>query len=198
MAKFTHEQMARKFERNLEKIIKFNIPFALAVKNITALQSQRIFTRGLNSAGSQIGSYNQDNPIYVSDKNSPRKGTNRGKPSGKKGKKNKTTYYSSYKDFKQKMQGQSGKVNLKLFNELQSDFSNTAVAVLGGRGSSTHNPVKFSPHHYQITLAKEINQKKAEGLQDKDKYGQVFDLTKKERNLFLQTLQKELKLAMTS
>ena len=186
----TVDQWIKKQQKKLDEIVRFNRPLAITVRSMVAVQAKRIFTDGMDGNGGVIGSYNNKTPFYVSDKNSPRQGNHKGKT----GNTIKTTYYKSYKDFKQKMQGQSNFVNLRLFNELQSDFSNANVQVLGGRGSARHNPVKITPNEYHITLRKDINVKKKNGLEEK--YGEIFKLTDKERQLFFTNLQKEVNIAM--
>ena len=193
----TTEEYIKKNRVALEAIVKLDIPLKIAVYTIVGEQSIRIFQDGLNSAGSKIGSYNNSVALYVNTtKSAPIKNAPKGKNGDvkfKNGNPHKSTYYKSYKEFRSKQKRESGFVNLRLTNELQSDFSNSKVSV-----SSTKvvagKPIKVNVHFYKTELKKDINQKKREGLENK--YGRIFKLTKEEKTKFLSILQKELKIAL--
>ena len=115
-----------------------------------------------------------------------------GKSEFKNGKQHKTTYYNSYKDFRSKQKRESGFVNLRLTNELQSDFSNVKIST-SSTSVPAARPIKVNAHHYKLEV-KDNNVKKVIRLEKK--YGKIFNLTKKERAKFIQILQSELAQAM--
>lgn len=89
---------------SLEKEIAFN-----AAQDVNQKKADRIFIRGLNANGRNIGTYSTK-PIRISQKNSPRQ------LGGK------TKYFAGgYKDFKQFI-GRGAKVNLVVFRNLERDF----------------------------------------------------------------------------
>lgn len=165
----------------------------MAVSDIT----YRVFEQGKNSSGAKIGRYNDRNPLYVDTKTKapitqPPIGKT-GKARFKDGKPHKTTYYKSYKDFRSKQKRESGFVNLRLTNELQSDFANANVSKTSTSVASA-KPTKITAHHYQIKLKKPINQEKVESIEKK--YGRVFHHTKIELEHFMQVLNSELAVAL--
>lgn len=194
----TTEQFIQKNKAALEAILKTDIPLKLAVYSVVGMQAKRIFQDGKNTANAGIGSYNATDPLYVNtQRNAPINNPVRGKSGESKfknGKPHKTTYYNSYKDFRQKQKREAGFVNLRLTNELQSDFSNAQISTSSNK-VATANPIKVNVHYYKTELKKPINQKKREGLEKK--YGTIFYLTKEEKALFLTVLTNELKAALT-
>lgn len=197
MPQLTTEEYIKKNRVKLEALVRFDIPLKIAVYTIVGEQSIRIFQMGLNSAGSKIGVYNTSNSLYVNtSKSAPIKNSPIGKNGDtkfKNGKSHKSTYYKSYKEFRAKQKRESGFVNLRLTNELQSDFSNakiskTSTKVIQGQ------PIRVNANYYKTELKKDINQKKREGLEDK--YGKIFSLTKEEKAKYFAILQKELKIAL--
>lgn len=124
-----HIQNWQRLAANLEKV---GPGLFLAVKSVQSQQSERIFVNGQASDGSQIGTYEDTKPVYVSDSAGPRAGKHTGKAGNKKkknGKDYKTTYYQSYEAFRQAQGRESGFVNLRLFGHLQTDFNNAPVQV---------------------------------------------------------------------
>lgn len=184
MAELTLEQHFEKMRRQAEALKKKNVPLEIAARTTHALITDRIFHKGKNTAGSSIGEYNTTTELWVADKDLRRAGTHRGKT----GKPTKTSYYKSYKALK-RQQGFSGKVNLRLKNELQSDFANASIAE-NNDSPPKPNTIKVSPNEYQIVLRKQINVDKKKGLEKK--YGDVFIHSKKERKMFHRVAQKEL------
>ena len=184
MAKLTLEQHFEKMNRQAKELAKNNVPLGIAARTTHALITNRIFHEGKNTAGSAIGSYNTTTELWVSDENLRRAGTHRGKT----GKPTKTSYYKSYKDLK-RQQGFSGKVNLRMKNELQSDFANTQIAE-NNDSPPRPNTIKVNPNEYRIVLRKQINVEKKAGLEQK--YGAVFSHTKAERKAFHKVAKKEL------
>jgi len=210
LPQLTTEEYIKKNRVKLEALVRFDIPLKIAVYTIVGEQSIRIFQMGLNSAGSKIGVYDsgtgKGHELWIPDSRSPINGNHKGKPAigrGETGKKSskvrvfqftvKNTYYKNYQDYRKRMKRESGFVNLRLNNELQSDFSNakiskTSTKVIQGQ------PIRVNANYYKTELKKDINQKKREGLEDK--YGKIFSLTKEEKTKYFAILQKELKIAL--
>lgn len=184
MAQLTLEEHFAKMQRQAEQLAKKNLPLEIAARTTHALITDRIFHQGKNTAGSSIGNYNTTSEMWVADKDLRRAGTHRGKT----GKPTKTSYYKSYKDLK-RQQGFSGKVNLRLKNELQSDFANASIAE-NNDAPPRPNTIKVNANEYQIVLRKQINVDKKEGLEAK--FGVIFKHTKKERKVFHTVAKKEL------
>lgn len=180
----TPEEWAADFQKKLD-IIKTGDFVFLAAKSSMAAMSKRIFADGKNTGGGSIGSYNSTNELYVSDDNSPKAGSHKGKT----GKTITTTYYTSYKNFRDKMNRNTSVVNLKLNNELQNDFNNSAISK-GDNALGKSIPIKVNNFHYQIVLNKDINIAKKTGAEKK--YGKIFDLTKREEQIFLQVQEFEI------
>lgn len=154
----------------LQESLADNKPFELAVNSIHASRVERIFTNGINTAGSQIGQYSTE-PIYVNPlTSSPKKFATEGKTGNKvfksTGKAHVTKFFpDGYKGFKSAIGKRSDYVNLTLFGDLRSNFSNRSRAT------------KISANEYQTGLDA-ANSKKREGLENK--YGKVFFHSKDE------------------
>lgn len=179
----------------------------IAVKNIVALQTKRIFEDGKKSNDSLIGKYDTDTGLYVNKKlikGGGKLGVPRGKPYAKvitrgknKGKKkeikgrtkfttgkkagqnHKLNYVSSYYELRKILQKKVDKVNLVFNNDLFMDFANGKM--------NDPKPNKITPLWYTTSFKREINIKKREGLEEK--YGTIFNLTKKEKEEFYRTLE---------
>lgn len=170
-----------------EKYLK---PFELAVRSAHAEMTTRIFSKGLNSAGGKMGTYDATKEIWIPDSALPKKGSHLGKPNkdGKR-KKIKTTYYKSYREMRQQQGREAGFVNIRLTNDLQSDFANAEISKTS-TAIAPAKPVKVSPTIYRITLKRDLNVKKKEGMEEK--YGPIFRLTVDEKAKFYTVLRKEL------
>lgn len=166
-------------------------PFEQSVLNIVAKQTKRIFEDGIKSDESQIknkngGFYNTKNGLYVNKdliKGGGKLGANRGKTGKtkfKNGKPHKTVYVKSYYDFRKKLGRDVSKVNLVLNNDLFSDFANAKVIARA-------KPNKINPLWYTTSFKRDINIKKRSGLEEK--YGKIFNLTKKEKEEFYKTVE---------
>lgn len=178
VAQFTAEINEKITELQSDKVLR------LAALTVNQVRAERIFEKGLNSAGGKIGSYNSTKPIYIAPEDAPRAVNKRGKT----GKSIKSGYYPSYKAFRQAMGRESGFVNMRLNNELQSDLANAQI----GKSSSAiaaPKPIKISNTEYQITLKKDINIKKVEG--NEKRFGKFLAHTKQEIELFHKTIQEE-------
>lgn len=185
MAQLTLEEHFAKMKKQARQLAKENKPLRIAARTTHALITNRIFHEGKNSAGGSIGNYNTTTELWVEDKNLRRAGTHRGKT----GKPTKTSYYQNYRALKQQQGFNPSVVNLRLQNELQSDFANVPMGP-SNNSSPEPNTIKVSVNEYVIKLRKEVNVQKVNGLEEK--YGSIFKHTKKERKLFYKVAQKEL------
>lgn len=152
----------------------------IAVRDTHAKQVQRIFVDGKNSDDSQIGKYNTTDPLYVNPKNAPKNTPTKGK-TGKdtfaNGQKHKTTYFESYSDFRASQGRESGNVNLNLFGNLRSAFSNGLFKV-----SEREWVVAIPGGEYD----------KLDG--NEKRFGsKISALTKEEHNNFIKVIQEESK-----
>ncbi len=181
-----------------DQIIKQDVPLKRAAASTLAMQATRIFVNGQNSDGGDIGQYNATDPFYVNPGTSAgaAKGNKKanvsglGKPTGKTGKTSfsdgrphKTVWVQSYKSFKGKIGQPNDKVRLVLSGDLRSDFSSSQLQ-------------KVSTHEYVSGVKRDINVKKAEGLQDK--YGPIFYPTKNEIENFFTRAQQEYDLIIAN
>lgn len=171
------------FNKKLEerkRIIEENIPLGIAVADTHALMVQRIFTDGLNSSDSKIGNYATSPPLYVNTSlNAPIQKAPKGKygeTKFKDGRPHKTTYFESYKAFRQAESRESGFVNLQLFSNLKIDFETGLKRVDNDKWVAV---VKRADSGGKISGAE-------------SKYGKVFFLTQDERKHFKDVLLFEL------
>ena len=197
MAQLTAKQFIEKLERKLRDIQERNVPLQIAVRSVTAQQAVRIFQEGLNSAGGKIGSYSTT-PRIISPRFAPRKFAadtfqpfNRAQRArvGKKG------YYGKffaqgYKQFRAEQGRESAFVNLRLTNDLQSDFANVPLAPTVNTVAPP-SPIRVNTHEYKMTLKRPENIEKKDGLEDR--YGKIFNLTRQERDLFVRVANFELR-----
>lgn len=185
----TTEELIKKQRTAFNAIIQKDEPLRLAALTAHKDATLRIFTDGRNSNGGNIGQYATSPPMYINPKTSPgnvRKLAPVGKHGDKvfkNGKPHKTAYVDSYKDYRNKIGRKTDKVNLVLSGDLQSDYANGRV--------SNPTPKKVDAHTYVVTLAREVNQKKRDGLEDK--YGTVFFHTKDEQAKFFKIANLEFK-----
>lgn len=197
----TTNDFISKLNRQIEAIIKLDKPLEIAVRSMMAIQSKRIFLNGLNSSESVIGQYVKK-PVYISLEGSPESFTPKGKPGGKKdknllvsnistrvtkkikvkanGSERKTGYFENFLAYKTTI-GRNVRIktyDLFLSGELHRDWANS-------ESFAKPEATKTNQHNYVVNLS-EINQKKV------DKLGRVFNLSVKERTIFLDLVQKEL------
>ena len=161
-----------------------------AVLAVNALRMQRIFADGLDSSGSKIGSYNSTKPVYIDVDKAPKQGNH----IGRLGKPIKSLYYDSYKDFRKAMGRESEFVNIRLTNELQNDLANGSISKSINKVSA-FNPTKIGKSNYKVSLKKQVNIDKIEGLEKK--YGQILNHTKKEMEIYQDVFNKELQIALS-
>lgn len=183
----TTDEFIKQQQEKLNAIVKTNKPLLFAVRSVMALQSNRIFTRGLNKSGAVIGDYGHEE-IHINPKNSPKKFTPRGK-NGKTKKKNgepyKTGYFANWLEYKMAI----GKnktiksVDLKWSNELNRSWANGKVV--------KPEATKINAHQYNVQLSEN-------NLQKVERYGvdEVFGLSKHEKESFMKVLQDELIIAL--
>lgn len=170
MAQLTPEQWAAKLLRQAEAI-KANAPLQIAAQTVHAMRVHRIFDEGI--AGAKYGG----GALYVADKNLRRAGSHKGKT----GSTIKTTYFKNYADLK-RQQGFSGdKVNMRLTNDLQSDFANSQKT--DGTGAAPSGQViKVSNDLYVEAIRRPQNMVKLEsGIR---KFGNFIAFTPDERAEF--------------
>lgn len=184
MAELTTHQMIEEINRQ-KKVVRSGKAFEIAVKSIVAEQTVRIFQKGQKSDGTPIGQYNRSKPLYVYTPPAPKKVTGK----GKKGKKIKGGYYKNYAAFRQQQGRESGFVNIRLTNELQSDFANSRVGKSSKRIAKAR-PIKINRYLYQVLIKKAINIQKVQGLEGK--YGAIFAPTRREQKRLVEFLNFEL------
>jgi hypothetical protein len=175
--KFSTEGYIQEQRRRLAELLSGKA-MGIAVQNTHVKQMERIFEEGDNSKGGNIGKYNSTDPIYVNPSTSPKSFPTKGKTGKTKfqdGKSHKTGYFESYKEYRQKIGRETGSVNLVLSGQLQSDLSNGLK--------------KISPSNWVAAIKNPANKDKIDGAEDR--YGKIFDLTKKERENFKDILQFE-------
>lgn len=181
----------RKF---LQEILTKNEPLKLAASTAHKDVTQRIFEKGQNSNGGNIGQYDTKTPLYVNPNTNAGSAKKLGKPAGKhgdtvfkSGKPHKTVYVQNYKDYRNRIGRRIDKVNLVLSGDLQSDFTN-------GR---KNNPIpkKITQHEYAVTLSRAKNADKVDGIERK--YGEIFSHTKDEIAKFVKIADLEFKNALS-
>lgn len=161
--------------RTAIQILKSGKPVAIASQDTHVMMTERIFEKGKNSQNSDIGKYDDSKGLYVNPNVAPRKfrpaGKNSNKAKFKNGNERKTRYFKSYKSYRQAVGRSVGKVNLVLTGNLQSDFGKAVTKV---------NNLKYT------ATARSENEKKIEGQEER--YGKIFELTKKEKKNFKDVL----------
>ena len=153
-------------------------PLAIAAQTVHALRVVRIFDK--EGTG---GTYNKTRPLYVADKNLRRAGSHRGKT----GKPIKTTAFPSYYALKRQQGFNPDIVNMRLTNDLQSDFANAPQT------NGTNTPVgpltEINKNLYVEDVKRPNNIVKLKsGIK---KYGDFTKFTKSERAKFAQVAQFE-------
>jgi hypothetical protein len=197
MAQLTAKQFVQKLEDKIKALDERNTPLEEAVRSITGLQVIRIFQNGLKSDGTKIGTYSTK-PAVISSKYAPVKfkddtfvpfNKSQRSKTGKKG------YYgkffaSGYKGFRQSQGREFSFVNIRLSNDLQSDYCNAELSATQTT-LATPSPIKVNVHQFQMTLKRLVNQKKKQGLEAK--YGLIFNHTAKEKETFRRVASAELR-----
>lgn len=174
----TTEEYIAKLRAKLNDLVQNNKPLARAVASVHADQMERIFVDGKGVSGN-IGVYNSIDPLYVSPKTSPKKFPTKGKTGKSKfenGENHKTGFFKSYKAYRSSQGRQNSFVDLKLSGQLQKDMSNSLT--------------RISPSIWVTGTKNKINSEKAEGAEKK--YGNIFNLSKDEKENFKEILRDEL------
>jgi hypothetical protein len=144
----------------------------IAAQDTSAEYGKRIFDRGENSSGGEIGKYSTKE-MWASPKNSPRRPNGKGKT----GKSIKGGYYEQgYYEFKGDMGRDNSRVNLVLFGDLKSDTYN---------GREVATPTRVNAVTFQLDLKRKENIDKRVSLEKK--YGTIFDLTAAEKDNYIKT-----------
>lgn len=154
-----------------------NKPFAIAVQTVHALRVLRIFDKGIEGA-----SYST-RPIRV--ENTKLRRTNK----GKSGKAQKTSYFEGgYYELKKAQGFNPNKVNLRLTNDLQSDFANAQMTEGSGR-PPVGKPIKVNDYIFVESIRRSENVKKLQA--NIARYGDFTRFTPEERTKFVTILQEE-------
>ena len=178
MAQLTPEQWAAKLLRQAEAI-KVNAPLQIAAQTVHAMRVHRIFDEGI--AGAKYGG----GELWVADKNLRRAGSHKGKT----GNTIKTTYFKNYADLKKQQGFSSDKVNMRLTNDLQSDFANSQKSDSTG-ASPVGQVIKVSNDLYIEALRRPENVVKLEaGIK---KFGNFIAFTQEEKTEFQNIYTKEM------
>lgn len=181
----TFDEVIDKYRERILKI-QSGVPLLIAATTVISQMGERIFEKGQDVNGKTFN-YSKKR-TWIDTKVSPKNL----KLIGSTGKPTKTTQFfeGGYKEFKKTIGREDKHVNFRLNNDLQSDFLNANV-------SKTTNKVgapnfKVIDDAVTITLKREINIKKKEGLEKK--YGAViFSASKEEKKLFSDVAQFEVK-----
>ncbi len=177
MATITAKQLVAKFGE-VQGLIDTGKIVEIAARDSQSQSVVRIFENGLKSNGGTIGKYDTK-PAYFSPKATPRDTNHKGKT----GKRIKTGYYAGgYAELRAQQGRESGFVNVRFTNELQSDYANSDVDRTSNR-VAVPKPIKAGDNTFLITLNKPVNIQKRNGLEGK--YGTIFNLTAKEEQTFL-------------
>ena len=152
------------------EILRTNAPLAIAAQVVHAMRVERIFDKGIEGAN-----YNTTKPIWVSNTQLRRKNK------GKSGKATKVSYFPSYYALKRDQGFDPNSVNLRLTNDLQSDFANSA------KTSGTGKPpvgkvIKVSNALYIEAIRRSNNVKKLRA--NIKRYGNFLAFTQAERAKF--------------
>jgi len=150
----------------------------IAAQTVHSDRVERIFDIGSVARG-----YNSTDPVYIENKYVR---NNRNK--GKTGKAEKTSYFSSYRAFKEAI-GMGSEVNFRVTNNLQMDFANSSVNPNTG-APNAGNVIKVNNSLFVEALRSSENVKKLEG--NIARFGNFVAFTQAERDKFNKILQLEL------
>lgn len=187
------EEYAEFLRRKIEELRSKNKPFELAVRSTVAAVTLRAFS-GKRNEKMESFQYNSTTPIYVSDLQSPRNLSKKGKngntkfESGKrKGQEHKTTYFKSYKDFRDSVDAKTDAVNWQLTNVLRGDYGNSPKDTPPERLKPA---VKIDANHYLTQLSRDENISKYNGLVKR--YGNFLQCSDTEEQEFYRINESEL------
>lgn len=189
----TPAEYAAELELKIAELQGLNRPFRLAVYSTVGKMSRRIFVDGQNDQG-QTFQYNSTDPIYVSDARQKKVLTGKGKDGSdtfksgkKKGQKHKSTYFDSYKAFREQLGLKSDKVVWILNDDLKSDY-------LNAKDVQNASPIEVSANEYRQVIRSE-NIEKYAGLSKR--YGSFLNLSSSEIKYFYDINEKELALFLS-
>jgi len=185
----TPNEFAKVLESKIDELRRSNKPFEIAVKTSVAETVQRAFVNKRNENGESF-QYNSTTPIYVSDNQSPQKLSHKGKNGNSKtksGKPHKTTYFDSYKSFRDSIGRDTDAVDWQLTTDLMSDYGNSPI---GTSEASLDPAVRLDPNLYITHLTRSINIAKYNGLSQR--YGQFLTLSQSEKERFYKINELEL------
>jgi len=172
----TQAEYIAKLNRQIEQL-RTNAPLAIAAQTVHDMRVERIFDNpGVG------GSYNRTKPIWV--KNTELRRKNK----GKSGKAQKTSYFSSYYALKQDQGFDPNVVNLRLTNDLQSDFANSSKTNGTGRPPSG-KVIKVSNSLYVEAIRRGNNMVKLKS--NLKRYGNFLAFTQAERAKFYEINRQE-------
>lgn len=177
MAELTITQWVQK-QRKLQEELRKGLPLEMAARTVHTLRVNRIFHEGRNTAGGSIGSYDRTRELWVPDSKLRRNGSHRGKT----GRAIKTTYFKSYFALKSAQGFDAGTVNLRLTNDLQSDFANARLSKGDDSPPKDARPIKVSPSLWKEQLRRQKNVDKMNG--NEKRFGRIFGYTKQEEDQF--------------
>lgn len=215
----TTEEWIAYNQKKIQQLIKNCKPLEIAAKDTMAMQAQRIFMEGKDSADSSIGKYSTK-PIYINPKNSPKKFATGGK--GKEKTRIRKTYIavgesSGYVERTKEKYISISKSKFKNGNPRKSRYfpggykefrdkigretrfvnlsltgdlqSDFANAGTISTTLKSVKPIKISSLEYVTALKRGINKEKRAGMEKK--YGPIFQLTNEEIKNFFDVLAKE-------
>lgn len=197
----TPDEYAQSLRLKIESLRTKNTPFQLAVLTSVATVAKRAFSGKQNDKG-QSFSYNSTDPIYISDDQSPRKLSRKGKTGRSTfestGQPHKTTYFNSYKDFRDNVDRKTDAVNWQLTGDLMSDYG--SLQAPGNKNPPNLNELrparKINVNEYITALDRPVNIKKYNGLSDR--YGDFLQCSDAEEKQFFEVLEFELNKFLTS
>jgi hypothetical protein len=170
----TTEEHIKRLRATAQKLAQ-NVPLAIAAQSVHAMRVKRIFDDGVG------GSYNSTREVWMD--NTQLRRTNRGKT----GKAEKTSWFKSYKDLKVAQGFDGNKVNLRLTNDLQSDFANAPIT--SGTALNVGKVIKVTDNIYIEGLRRPHNVKKLKA--NIRRFGDFTRFTDAERQAFKNVLQFE-------
>ena len=181
MAQLTPQEYSAKLRAQAKALSELK-PLQVAAQAVHAMRVERIFdTPGVG------GSYNKTKPIWM--KNSELRRKNK----GKSGKATDTSYFSSYYALKAAQGFDPDIVNLRLTNDLQSDFANSQKT--NGTGTPPSGKViKVNNGLYIEALRRGKNVQKLNA--NIKRFGNFIAFTKAERDEFHRIIAIEFKKMM--
>lgn len=172
------------------KILKSGEILQRTVRGMMGIMAHRIFEDGKDSKGAKIGKYDNKKEIWINPDTLPTSPAPKGKPNASRRVANRSsTYFPSYRAMRKEIGRESGFINLRLTNDLQSDFANADVAPSRTSIGNKYNPHKINSFTYAIKLTRQVNREKRKGLEKR--FGKIFDMTKDETRKFNEALTKE-------